>query len=76
MAGAVQVVGLQEVLEYVQDSKSTLFLVLDLVTGGELFDRIGPGRGTSEVRASPSQDCYLGLKYLGCLESSFDVIER
>lgn len=45
-----QVVGLQEVLEYVQDSKSTLFLVLDLVTGGELFDRIGPGRGTSEVR--------------------------
>jgi len=45
------VVGLQEVLEYVQDSKSTLFLVLELVTGGELFDRIDPGRGTSEATA-------------------------
>jgi len=34
------VVQLLEVLEYVQDSKSTLFLALELVTGGELFDRI------------------------------------
>jgi len=31
---------LYEVLEYVQDSKSTLFLVLEYVNGGELFDRI------------------------------------
>ena len=45
------VVGLYEVLEYVQDSKSTLFLVLELVTGGELFDRIQIGRGTSEATA-------------------------
>ena len=45
------VVALQEVLEYVQDSKSTLFLVLELVTGGELFDRIKIGCGTSEVMA-------------------------
>ena len=45
------VVGLHEVLEYVQDSKSTLFLVLELVTGGELFDRIQIGRGTSEATA-------------------------
>mmetsp|Transcript_205 Transcript_205/g.402 ORF Transcript_205/g.402 Transcript_205/m.402 type:complete len:530 (+) Transcript_205:61-1650(+) len=34
------VIKLHEVLEMVQDSKSTLFLVLELVTGGELFDRI------------------------------------
>ena len=32
--------GLAQVLEYVQDSKSTLFLVLELVTGSELFDRV------------------------------------
>lgn len=41
------VVKLHEVLECVQDSKTTLFLALELVTGGELFDRIGGG--TSEV---------------------------
>ena len=34
------VLELYEVLEFVQDSKSTLFLVLELVNGGELFDRI------------------------------------
>jgi len=34
------VVHLYEVLEYIQDSKSTMFLVLELVTGGELFDLI------------------------------------
>eukprot|EP00546_Thalassionema_frauenfeldii_P004230 CAMPEP_0178907992 /NCGR_PEP_ID=MMETSP0786-20121207/7676_1 /TAXON_ID=186022 /ORGANISM="Thalassionema frauenfeldii, Strain CCMP 1798" /LENGTH=900 /DNA_ID=CAMNT_0020579847 /DNA_START=108 /DNA_END=2807 /DNA_ORIENTATION=- len=34
------VVHLYEVLEYIQDSKSTMFLVLELVRGGELFDLI------------------------------------
>jgi serine/threonine protein kinase len=42
------VIKLHEVLELIQDSKSTLFLVLELVTGGELFDRIKIGCGTSE----------------------------
>jgi len=45
------VVSLLEVLEFVQDSKATLFLVLELVTGGELFDRIKIGRGTPEATA-------------------------
>lgn len=39
---------LYEVLELVQDSKTTLFLVLELVTGGELFDRMKVGHGNSE----------------------------
>ncbi len=34
------VVHLYEVLELVQDSKSTMFLILELVRGGELFDLI------------------------------------
>jgi len=34
------VVNLYEVLELVQDTKSTMFLVLELVKGGELFDLI------------------------------------
>jgi serine/threonine protein kinase len=34
------IIDLLEVLELVQDSKSTLFLVLELVSGGELFDRM------------------------------------
>ncbi|GAB5034099.1 camk camkl protein kinase [Nannochloropsis oceanica] len=42
------VIRLSEVLELIQDSKSTLFLVLELVTGGELFERIRIGCGTTE----------------------------
>lgn len=34
------VVHLFEVLEYIQDAKSTMFLILELVRGGELFDLI------------------------------------
>ena len=34
------IIKLLQVLEHLQDSKSTLFLVLELVTGGELFDRM------------------------------------
>lgn len=37
------IVSLLEVLELVQDSKTTLFLVLELVNGGELFDRLKAG---------------------------------
>ena len=36
----INVVHLFEVLEFVQESKSTMFLVLELVNGGELFDLI------------------------------------
>lgn len=37
------IIALKEVLELIQDTKTTLFLVLDLVNGGELFDRIKLG---------------------------------
>lgn len=37
------IVELLEVLELVQDSKTTLFLVLELINGGELFDRVKAG---------------------------------
>lgn len=43
------VVKLHEVLELVQDSKSTLFLVMDLVTGGELFERMRNRQGMNEM---------------------------
>lgn len=33
-----------QALELVQDSKATIFLVLELARGGELFDRIKVGR--------------------------------
>jgi serine/threonine protein kinase len=39
------VLHLFEVLEYIQDSKSTMFLVLELVKGGELFDLISNSAG-------------------------------
>jgi serine/threonine protein kinase len=40
-----------EVLELVQDSKCTIFLVLELAHGGELFDRIKIDCGTEEETA-------------------------
>ena len=49
--GHTNVLKLQEVLEHVQDSKTTMFLVLELATGGELFDRIKVDEGTDEETA-------------------------
>lgn len=52
------VVHLYEVLELIQDSKSTMFLILELVRGGELFDLISNNSGgTSNVIKSPSSGC-------------------
>lgn len=45
------VVKLEEALEFVQESKCTIFLVLELATGGELFDRIKLDCGTNEDNA-------------------------
>lgn len=39
--GHENILKLHNVLELTQTSKSTIFLVLELATGGELFDRIG-----------------------------------
>lgn len=43
------VVHLFEVLELVQESKSTMFLVLEIVRGGELFDLISSNTATSNI---------------------------
>lgn len=37
------IIALKEVLELIQDTKTTLFLVIELINGGELFDRIKLG---------------------------------
>lgn len=42
------VLKLDGVLEMLHDSKTTLFLVLELAKGGELFDRIAPDEGADE----------------------------
>ena len=39
------VLHLFEVLEFIQESKSTMFLILELVNGGELFDLISSSAG-------------------------------
>jgi serine/threonine protein kinase len=46
------IIDLYEVLELIQDDKTTLFLVLELISGGELFDRIRAFKsGTPEAFA-------------------------
>jgi len=45
------VIHLKAVLELVQDSKCTIFLVMELANGGELFDRIKIDCGTREELA-------------------------
>ena len=49
--GHPNVLGLHEVLELVQDSVTTIFLVLEMANGGELFDRIKVDQGTEEETA-------------------------
>ena len=45
------VIRLQGVLELVQESKCTIFLVMELANGGELFDRLKLDCGTREDTA-------------------------
>jgi serine/threonine protein kinase len=45
------VIRLEAVLEHIQDSKCTIFLVMELANGGELFDRIKTDCGTCEDTA-------------------------
>jgi serine/threonine protein kinase len=45
------IVALHSVLERVEPNQCTLFFIMDLATGGELFDRIAVDRGCSETVA-------------------------
>lgn len=49
--GHANVLKLFDVLELIQPSKSTIFLVLELAAGGELFDRIRSDNGVEEDTA-------------------------
>ncbi|TMW67636.1 hypothetical protein Poli38472_011256 [Pythium oligandrum] len=49
--GHANVLKLYDVLELVQPSKSTIFLVLELAAGGELFDRIRAENGVDDAIA-------------------------
>jgi len=51
VSGHTNVLELYQVLELKQDTKSTIFLVLELAAGGELFDRIRVDEGCDEVIA-------------------------
>jgi serine/threonine protein kinase len=62
------IVDLLEVLELIQDSKAVLFLVLEFVNGGELFDRMkraGGGPGVASEDYARRYFCQLlsGIEY-------------
>lgn len=50
------VVHLYEVLEMVQDDKSTMFLILELVRGGELFDLISTNSSSKRKATIPNNN--------------------
>jgi serine/threonine protein kinase len=56
------VLHLFEVLEYIQDSKSTMFLVLELVKGGELFDLISSSAGKGNRSAQDAEKSELMMR--------------
>ncbi|RLN65795.1 hypothetical protein BBJ29_003688 [Phytophthora kernoviae] len=63
-SGHENVLQLYDVLELVQASKSTIFLVLELAYGGELFDRIRGDSGVEEtVARSYFTQLLAGVRY-------------
>ncbi|RLN53150.1 hypothetical protein BBJ28_00003439 [Nothophytophthora sp. Chile5] len=62
--GHENVLQLYDVLELVQPSKSTIFLILELAHGGELFDRIRGDAGVEEhVARSYFAQLLAGVRY-------------
>ena len=62
--GHNNVLELYEVLEDIQDSKATIFLILELAEGGELFDHINSDDGTrEEVAKAYFHQLLSGLHY-------------
>uniref|UniRef100_A0AAV1USD7 non-specific serine/threonine protein kinase n=1 Tax=Peronospora matthiolae TaxID=2874970 RepID=A0AAV1USD7_9STRA len=63
-SGHENVLQLYNVLEFVQPSKSTIFLVLELAYGGELFDRIRRDAGVEqEVARTYFKQLLAGVRY-------------
>jgi serine/threonine protein kinase len=72
------VVHLYEVLELVQDSKSTMFLILELVRGGELFDLIsstGSKKGDKPSKANEQHEDTM-RKFFRELASGINFIHK
>jgi serine/threonine protein kinase len=67
-SGHENVLKLFDVLEFIQASKSTIFLVLELAHGGELFDRIKALKPTELGQQASSQE-NLARKYFTQLVS-------
>lgn len=79
VGGHRNVLELLSVLELRQDSKSTLFLVLELVTGGELLDHIrllGERRGSRARESSALRAEGATQRYFGQLLSGLSFCHR
>jgi serine/threonine protein kinase len=56
ISGHANVIELFEVLELIQDTKTTLFLVLDLANGGMLFERMKTNSANVAANSSSAED--------------------
>lgn len=71
------VLHLFEVLEFVQDAKSTMFLILELVKGGELFDLISSSAGKHRKSSRDTEDAEnLMRKYFYELSSGINYCHK
>jgi serine/threonine protein kinase len=70
------VLHLFEVLEYIEESKSTMFLILELVKGGELFDLISSSAGKNRKRQEEDEAELMMRKFFYELASGINYCHK
>lgn len=70
------VLHLFEVLEFIQESKSTMFLILEIVKGGELFDLISNSAGKKASKAEMDESENMMRNFFSQLASGIQYCHK